>query len=542
MVTSIIIFIGLDHMPAENVPSSVVELARSLIGFGTTPIHFVLMGQRRHEVEYRQPIMDALSEYMSSAKPANWTSPSAMDVLLIDASPADLPEAKRPSAIVEWLAIRVAELTDDMHRERSVAESCSSGHSVEVNHGSDTEAVVRNAVLSNPSPLAGSLGSVIVVDSLKHDIPMVGEGHCVAIGSPRISAKDAHLISQIARRTPSVTKRLDFSADTLSGIVKRYNPTKGFGFITVGGQDVFVHQSHIVSDGFRGLNVGATVTLDVEIVKGRPEARSVRQQTLYVPTFENDVIVEGTHKSAGEPSAIRRERKKQRCAVKEAKQPKAVPPSPKQKTAPNAEPEGSSPSRAASSQLVFAGDSIPYTFRAHDGTVYCFPMPVLVHEGSYVASSNTRRAKPIPARAVSGGFTQQGVAQYARDHAGFSMYSPHVEAHGSNRMISGGRASPYDSHSSRLDPGSPPFIPGHSASNSYAHNPCQTMSHEVGNASLGMTDSASTLPSLPVEQPIANHSNSSYAEALVRRSEMSTSRANDGQLTAGVIQVPRRQR
>lgn len=55
-----------------------------------------------------------------------------------------------------------------------------------------------------------------------------------------------------------------------SGTVKWFNPEKGFGFITVdNGNDVFVHYSQINKDGFKTLEEGQKVTLDVvECQKG----------------------------------------------------------------------------------------------------------------------------------------------------------------------------------------------------------------------------------------------------------------------------------
>ena len=46
----------------------------------------------------------------------------------------------------------------------------------------------------------------------------------------------------------------------------RFNETKGFGFISndEGGDDVFVHFSAIVCDGFKTLQEGQKVTYDVE--------------------------------------------------------------------------------------------------------------------------------------------------------------------------------------------------------------------------------------------------------------------------------------
>ncbi len=49
-----------------------------------------------------------------------------------------------------------------------------------------------------------------------------------------------------------------------TGKVKWFNAEKGYGFVTdEEGKDVFVHYSSIVADGFKTLEEGQTVTLDV---------------------------------------------------------------------------------------------------------------------------------------------------------------------------------------------------------------------------------------------------------------------------------------
>ena len=51
----------------------------------------------------------------------------------------------------------------------------------------------------------------------------------------------------------------------IQGKVKWFNDQKGFGFISGdGGQDIFVHHTAIVAEGFRTLKEGETVEYECE--------------------------------------------------------------------------------------------------------------------------------------------------------------------------------------------------------------------------------------------------------------------------------------
>jgi cold shock protein len=61
------------------------------------------------------------------------------------------------------------------------------------------------------------------------------------------------------------------------GTVKWFNADKGFGFIAPeSGEDVFVHFSAIQSSGYRSLDEGQTVEVDITQGQKGPQAANVR--------------------------------------------------------------------------------------------------------------------------------------------------------------------------------------------------------------------------------------------------------------------------
>ncbi len=64
-----------------------------------------------------------------------------------------------------------------------------------------------------------------------------------------------------------------------TGVVKWFNPTKGYGFIQPddGGKDVFVHISAVERAGWRTLNEGQKLTYELASDKGKAFATNLQE-------------------------------------------------------------------------------------------------------------------------------------------------------------------------------------------------------------------------------------------------------------------------
>ncbi|GAB2643530.1 MULTISPECIES: cold-shock protein [Vibrio] len=66
-------------------------------------------------------------------------------------------------------------------------------------------------------------------------------------------------------------------SDTVTGTVKWFNETKGFGFIKQeNGPDVFAHFSAITGDGFRTLTEGQAVEFSITQGQKGPQAENIK--------------------------------------------------------------------------------------------------------------------------------------------------------------------------------------------------------------------------------------------------------------------------
>jgi CspA family cold shock protein len=67
-------------------------------------------------------------------------------------------------------------------------------------------------------------------------------------------------------------------AERERGVVKWFNASKGYGFITRKGKpDIFVHFSQVNMDGYKSLNEGDNVEFEVAQGEKGPQAQDVTQ-------------------------------------------------------------------------------------------------------------------------------------------------------------------------------------------------------------------------------------------------------------------------
>ena len=65
-------------------------------------------------------------------------------------------------------------------------------------------------------------------------------------------------------------------SERIQGTVKWFNGGKGYGFIArEGGEDVFVHHSAILAEGYRNLEEGQRVEFSIEDSPKGPQAANV---------------------------------------------------------------------------------------------------------------------------------------------------------------------------------------------------------------------------------------------------------------------------
>lgn len=66
--------------------------------------------------------------------------------------------------------------------------------------------------------------------------------------------------------------------DEQSGVVKWFNPNKGYGFIVpdAGGPDVFVHISAVEAAGLQGLQEGQKLQYEIRENRGKKAAANLK--------------------------------------------------------------------------------------------------------------------------------------------------------------------------------------------------------------------------------------------------------------------------
>ncbi|MUG79303.1 cold-shock protein [Bombella sp. ESL0380] len=126
------------------------------------------------------------------------------------------------------------------------------------------------------------------ISALGHAEPAPGTTVVIRVGQgpkgrqvAEVISVDASTATAEAPRRPAPMRQERFhpapdlsQAEEMRGIVKWYNTTKGFGFITpeTGGKDVFVHASALERSGLHGLADGQQIGMKVVQGHKGPEA------------------------------------------------------------------------------------------------------------------------------------------------------------------------------------------------------------------------------------------------------------------------------
>jgi CspA family cold shock protein len=106
---------------------------------------------------------------------------------------------------------------------------------------------------------------------------------CRGRRAPREKVSDGRMVRLPAGRpsaegkAPSWREAREVVAVSVTGTVKWFNDSKGYGFIALedGSKDVFVHHSAIQGEGFKTLNEGDRVQFDVVQGEKGPAAENV---------------------------------------------------------------------------------------------------------------------------------------------------------------------------------------------------------------------------------------------------------------------------
>jgi cold shock protein len=84
-------------------------------------------------------------------------------------------------------------------------------------------------------------------------------------------------MQQVSKKLFICNKEQKTMSDRITGTVKWFNSSKGFGFISrEGGDDVFVHFSAIQSEGYKSLEEGQKVEFAVVQGPKGPQAADVK--------------------------------------------------------------------------------------------------------------------------------------------------------------------------------------------------------------------------------------------------------------------------